>query len=73
MDKNNFRTRVTPKKKKTNIMVDEDIWERFKYFVRLKKISISDYTMQIVIKELNDKKDELKKLDYERKKRLKII
>lgn len=65
MDKNNFRTRVTPKNKKTNLSINPEIWKRFQIFAALKKIGVSEYVMQLIDKELKDKKEEFEKLSRE--------
>ena len=70
MDKNNLLTKLTPKKKKTNVMVEPLIWEKFKRFARLKDKDTSEYMMELVTSELKNKEDEFNELDKKNRIRL---
>ena len=43
-------------KKKTSVMIDEDVWQDVKIYCIKQKIDISDWLEEVIKKELNKKK-----------------
>jgi len=62
MDKNNIITKITPKYKKTNVMIDEIVWEKFKKCSSLLNKNSSEYLRELIEKELSERKNEFEDL-----------